>query len=409
MKVRTSSNNVLKDVLKYMLTRAQARARHKRIQGNAKFILQARIAFDTVVCISKESFLQKTLLRKFKNIFVVVQIRLQRMCGSLLSKFRKSSNRVDPAIIIFPDPGQDKSKTKLADKDAACYEDREFWKDDDRKGESSIHSFMTISSESFDSSASDSSSQSEIEAAVRALDRPVLHSTSGKKVRLSVVESYINQERILLESAREILACQGYSVSSNSNTITAQPLSSSNSNPLGKVKTAVAFDIPVCNEKTVCPSARVPWHLRKRGKVAPELTLQEVREKMRAAEERKLKELERIRESARSRAGVIRPHPAELSAQATKEKIAAKQAAAERKRHDEMEKRKEAGNRASRSRDRIAAARAFAKAQLETPNEREMEEPAGRKAKKQQKADKQKRLLEKHVEMNKNKVYSFQF
>ena len=331
------------------------------------------------------------------------------MCGSLLSKFRKTSNRVDPAINIFPEPGQDKSEMKIADKDAACYEDREFWKDGDQEGGSSAHSFMIISSESFGSSESDSSSQSEIEAAMRVVDKPVLHSTSGKKVRLSVIESYINQERILLESAREILACQGYSVSSSSNTVTAQPLSSSNSNPLGKVKASVAFDIPVCNEKTVCPSARVPWRLRKQGKVAPELTLQEVREKMRAAEERKLKELERIRECARSRAGMTRPHSAELSAQATKEKIAFKQAAAERKRNEEMEKRKEAGNRASRSRDRIAAARAFAEAQQDTSNERKMEKPSERKVKKQQKAKKQKRLPEKHVETNKNKVYLFQF
>ena len=29
------------------------------------------------------------------------------MCGSLLSKFRKANNKVDPGVIIFPEPRQD--------------------------------------------------------------------------------------------------------------------------------------------------------------------------------------------------------------------------------------------------------------------------------------------------------------
>ena len=93
------------------------------------------------------------------------------------------------------------------------------------------------------------------------------------------------------------------------------------------MQTAVAFDIPVGDKKTVCPPARFPRRFRKR-RVAPEPTLEDVKEKMRAAEERKLKELQRIRECARSRAGISRPHPGETSAQATVVKIAAKQAAA---------------------------------------------------------------------------------
>lgn len=79
--------------------------------------------------------------------------------------------------------------------------------------------------------------------------------------------------------------------------------------------------------KSVCPPARVPRRFRQR-KVAPEPTLEDIEEKMRAVEKRKMKELERVRETARSKARLRRPHPAMTSAQATAVKIAAKQAAA---------------------------------------------------------------------------------
>ena len=327
------------------------------------------------------------------------------MCGSLLSKLKKTSNQVDPAIAIFPDRKRVPSETKLAHQDSACFEDRGFWKDGDRIAESSSQFLAPFSSESSGLSESEFSSQSEIEAAVRVLDGPVLPSSSNnRKVRLSVMESYINEERVLIESAREILAFQGYAASLSYNTVAAQPLSSTNSTVPGKVKTSVAFNIPAGNDQTICASARVPRRLRKRGKVAPELTLQEVREKMRAAEERKLKELERIRECARSRAGISRPHPAEVSAQATKEKIAAKQAAAEIRRNEEIEKLREAGNRASRSRNRIAAAQTFAKAQLESSSEPKTQETKQRKMKRPEKADKRKKLRGKHTKEGKDKV-----
>ena len=329
------------------------------------------------------------------------------MCGSFLSKLKKPSNRVDPATLLFPEPRKVKSRIKLANEDTACHEDRGFWIDGDRDSESSVQFLESFSSESSGTSESDSSSQDDIEAAVRVPDKPVLPSVpsvSDKKVRLPVVDSYINQEKMLLDSAREILAFQGYRASSSSNTMAALPLSSNNSTFPEKIKTAVTFDIPIGNEKVVCPSARVPPCLRKRGKVASELTLLEVREKMRAAEERKLKELERIRECARSRAGVRRLHPAEVSAQATKQKIAAKQAAAEIKRNEEMEKRREAGKRVSRSRDRIAAARAFAKIQIESSMEQNTEESEKGKVKQQQRIDKRKKLQEKQAKKDKNKV-----
>ena len=117
----------------------------------------------------------------------------------------------------------------------------------------------------------------------------------------------------------------------------------------------VTFDIPVGDKKTVCPSARVPQRFRLR-KVAPEPTLKDIKEKMRAAEERKQKKLQRIRECVRSRTGISRPQPTKTSAQATAAKIAVEQAAAESKRDEEMERSKQAGNGASRNRSRIPAA-----------------------------------------------------
>ena len=331
------------------------------------------------------------------------------MCGSLLSKFKKPSNRVDPGILIFSEPRRVWSQTKLADKDSACYEDRGFWKDGDRNSKSSIHSLVRFPSKTSmkNEAPIESDYSPQVEVPARALDcaKPVLPAINSSNVALPLVEH--NSEH-LLESAREILAFQANGASLSSNTVAAQPLSSTNS-ILPKMKTAVAYDISDGNDKTICPSARVPRRLRKRGKVAPELTLDDVKEKMRAAEERKLKELERIRECARSRAGMSRPHPAEVSAQATKEKIAAKQAAAEIKRNEAIEKRREAGNRATRSRNRIAEARAFANTQLETSIEQKMEETKQRKMKQQQKIDKQRKLKENYAKKVKDRVGLFQY
>ena len=93
-----------------------------------------------------------------------------------------------------------------------------------------------------------------------------------------------------------------------------------------------------------------------------------------------------------------------MSAQATKEKIAAKQAAAEIKRNEAIEKRKEAGNKESRSRNRIAEARAFAKTQIETSTEQKMEETKQRKMKQQQKIEKQRKLKENYAKKVKDRV-----
>ena len=325
------------------------------------------------------------------------------MCGSLLSKFKKGSNKTDPETAISPEPREVKSQTKPADEHSACYEDRGFWLTGDSNADSSIHSVASLTSKvKISDCPNESYCSSQKESAMGALDcaKPVLPAINSSNIGLAPAER--NSEH-LLESAREILALQVYGVSSSSNNVAAHPLSST----LPKKKTAVAFDIPTGEENTVCPAARVPRCLRKGVRVAPQLTMEEVREKMRAAEERKLSELERIRECARSRAGKSRPHPAEVTAQATREKIAAKQTAAEIKRNKEIAKRREAGNRASRSRNRIAAARAFAKAQLESSIEQKTENTEKRKARQQQKIDKKNKLKEKYAKRVKDRVSSF--
>ena len=327
------------------------------------------------------------------------------MCGSLLSKFQSASNMIDPAMKIFPEPRRVARKMKLANQDAACFQDREMWNDSEQQGESSGHSLAAVrtkSSSSEDSlSESDYFSQEEIETAMCALadERVSVPPPSNKNNGLRAV----GRDQRLLDTAYEILALNAYGVSSSSNTVRAvQPPSSTDSTLPRKVQTAVAFDIPI-GIKTVYPPARVPRRFRKR-KVVPEHTLQDMKEKMRAAEERKLKELQRIRECARSRAGVSRPHPAETSAQATAAKIAAKLAAAESKRNEEMEKRKQAEKRSSRNRSGIAAAQVIAKTQLQSSIKRKKDEAVQRKEERQQKIDKQNNLRGSYAKIIKERV-----
>ena len=120
-------------------------------------------------------------------------------------------------------------------------------------------------------SESGCSRHEELEVVPCALDctKPVLPTINSTHTAVPLVES---KSEHLLESAREILAFQIDGASSSSYTVSAEPLSSTDSLPL-KMKTPVTFDIPACTEKTICSSASVPACLRKRGKVAPTLTL----------------------------------------------------------------------------------------------------------------------------------------
>ena len=121
--------------------------------------------------------------------------------------------------------------------------------------------------------------------AVRALDheKQVLSAINSTNVAPPLAARNSNH---LLESAREILAIHDHRTSSSCKA--AQPLSSINT-PFPEQK-------EVADEKT-----RVSLRLRRRGKVASEITLADVHEKKCAVEERKLKELERIRDQLESR------------------------------------------------------------------------------------------------------------
>jgi len=174
------------------------------------------------------------------------------------------------------------------------------------------------------SSESDDSSRDEIEAAVRALaeERVCMPPRSYRrnnrvKPRLLVLD----RDQQLMDTAREILRFHVplqlptlFAVFSQWALLT--PLSHESK---WKPLSLLTF---LSEKTTVCPHARVPRRWRK-GKVAPERTLEDVKEKMRAPEERKLEELQRIQGCARSRAGV-RTHSVETSNQAIASKIAAK-------------------------------------------------------------------------------------
>ena len=121
--------------------------------------------------------------------------------------------------------------------------------------------------------------------AVRTLDRgkQVLSAINSTNVTPPLAARNSNH---LLESAREILAIDDYRKSSSCKA----------TQPLSPVNSTFAEQKEVADEKT-----RVSLRLRRRGKVASEITLADVHEKKCAAEERKLKELEHIRDQLESR------------------------------------------------------------------------------------------------------------
>ena len=218
------------------------------------------------------------------------------MRGSLLSKFRTKKNIDYPGITIFPEPGKNKSTRKPSNDDSACHENRGFWDNGDQTKVSETRSFASPHQrKNFLKDAI--SSQCEA-GAVRTLDRArrVLPAVNSTNVASSLATG--NSDH-LLESAREILAIHGYRTSSTCSS--TQPLSSINPT-FSEQKTVVALNKAVTDEKTICPSSRVSaLRLRRRGKVASEVTLADVHEKRCAAEERKVKELEHVRDELESR------------------------------------------------------------------------------------------------------------
>ena len=185
---------------------------------------------------------------------------------------------VDPGIT-----GKDKSSRTSSNEDSACHEDIGFRENGDQTKVSETRSFA--SSHQGENLTKDVvPSQCEADA-MGALDheKQVLSAINSTNVAPPLVARNSNH---LFESACEILAIHDYRTSSSCKAV--QPLSSIYS-PFPEQK-------EVAEEKT-----RVSLRLRRRGKVASEITLADVHEKKCAAEERKLKELERICDQLESR------------------------------------------------------------------------------------------------------------
>lgn len=271
------------------------------------------------------------------------------MCGSLISKLA-SRNKVDPVRTTLPDPTR--IKPKIAKAGTAFHENREFWKNNDFTDDSGINSRLSASLKNSMKngvrSTSGSSSQQEVK--LRALNHskqllPAINTTSV------ILQKQVQRDsQHLLESAREILGLQANHVaSSNSNDVTLKSFSSiDSSKPINK--TTLAFGIPVTKQKTVCPAAIGPLRLRNRLRVAPEKTRLEdaAQSRMRAVEERKLKEFEWVRETARQ-AGNVSPDSILVNSaqKSQKRRLLPNKLPGKKKPKGQIENRKRAGNTVS--------------------------------------------------------------
>lgn len=310
------------------------------------------------------------------------------MCGSLLSKFYQPNNKVVPeSETDFAEPKPIGSKTKPAE-ETACSPVN---KPDAVSTENSEKASEMESSENRETaSISEDVSEKQEDAEKRALDSAV--------AILSAQRSTGSSDRTAraMQSAREILEAQTDSAPSSSTTIASQPVSSTRSVLMGETSNAIAFEVLVGHRPTVRPSARVPRRLRKLESL-PKPSMKQINAKHLAAEERKIRELENIRARASSRAGRNTPHPAEVASKATAQKIALKQAAAERNRTEMIAIKKQSGVKISRKRNKIAAAQVAAKEDLQSTIGRKIKKSEERKAAQKQQRNIQKSLRDQRV------------
>lgn len=317
------------------------------------------------------------------------------MCGSLLSKLHKSGNRVVPVDeTAFKKPKRVRGATNLADQTTVCESSPvlKLSSTDLGKEESDGASVQNVKGDDEETGSlanreADTLQEltlgNEKDAETRAMDSAVAILSTQRSVDSS------EGKMRAIQNAREILEAQIESGPSSSTTIASQPVSSTRSVLMGETSNSIAFEVLVGQRPTVCSSARVPRRLRKLES-QPRTTTKQVTSKLLAAEERRLRELEDVRARASSRAGCSRPHPAEASSKATAQKIAFKQAAAEKNRNEAIATKKQSGSKSSRKRNKIAAAQASAKEELQSAIGEKMEKAAQRQAKKKQQQDKQK-------------------
>ena len=114
-----------------------------------------------------------------------------------------------------------------------------------------------------------------------------------------VVEKFAKQQVVIREKLEAIRGGKA----SSSNTVATKPISSGRTHSilLGKTESAIAFEVLVGRKRkeTVLLSARVPRSLRRLDS-PPLLTAEVLAAKQQAAQERRLKELERVRDCARA-------------------------------------------------------------------------------------------------------------
>ena len=320
------------------------------------------------------------------------------MCGSLLSKFAKGGNQVKSVNeSAVRKPKRVQGKTKLAEETTSIRESSPVNKSSSSdlgvKEEPNVASVRN-SKQAFETESlvnteaggiQESSPGNENDAEARAMDsaaailsaqRPI--GSSDKKLRA-------------MQSAREILDAQTDSGPSSSTTIASHAVSSTRSVLMGETSNAIAFEVLVEHRPTARPLTRVPRRLSKLES-QPRASTKQVSAKLVAAEERKLRELEKIRARASSRAGSSRPHPAEAASKATAKKIASKQAAAVRNRNEVIATKKQSGSKFLRKRNKIAAAQASAKEELQAAIGQKMEKAMQRKEAKKQQQENQKNL-----------------
>ena len=150
-----------------------------------------------------------------------------------------------------------------------------------------------------------------------------LKSENLAKKKLSkeeLIKEKLPKERLVTEKLakqqvviREKMEATQSGQASSSNTVATKPISSARTHSilLGKTKSAIAFEVLVGSKRreTILLSARVPRCLR-RFDSPPLLTADVLAAKQLAAREKRLKELERVRDCARACAqSARRPHP----------------------------------------------------------------------------------------------------
>ena len=356
-----------------------AAIRNKRIQDNA------------LLSKARKHFPRESVVRSFSKIFLrvaftfVFLIRAQVMCGSILSKCQRPNNRIAPVPLkgktVFPGLRRVPGQTKLVD-----------ISDEGLMHLQSVAAFKTalensasslLRSGEDDSSPEDASviQRKHIDAEARAMESALAILSAQGRNNPNLLDA--DREMRALQSAREILAFQSSGASSSS-TIASVPLNSTRSVLLKETKGAVAFEVLVGDNNTVCRAARKPRRLGKmkvapRGGIIPGVNIEVL-----AAEEKRLRQLEHHRASATTRTAQSELKSASTSSWVTAERMAAQQAAAAEKRGEKMENRRQAGRRISSKQNSIAAAQAIARVELQSSIERKMEASEHRRAERRQ-------------------------